>query len=303
MGCRSRNYYGVTFVFQYMVYMFSSLEFIVISALMGFGFTLGTSFVILLIGFIGWGLLLISFSFFLSSILRDKLTSVILSYVMVLFLPIASVILEMSFFANYIGKWSISPLLLIFPLPMTRWSYLIATTCSAKNCPTIGALSTNVDLQSSLIFMYVSSVMYLVLGYYLDNVVQQNWGIAKSYFFPIQNLIKFIKWIVHSIKSRISSSGGSGYKTVTHYASYYFKKEETTGESNDHGIKDEDVLEERKKIMSEQVAPEDVGLMLVNIKKSYGSKQAVRGVNLSIQKQECFGLLGQNVSTSGFETP
>jgi len=41
--------------------------------------------------------------------------------------------------------------------------------------------------------MFADAALFIVLAWYFDNVVASNRGRGKSFFFPIQNLIKLIR--------------------------------------------------------------------------------------------------------------
>jgi ABC-type multidrug transport system ATPase subunit len=266
MGMKTRNYFLVTFLFQYGIYIITALEFIIVSAILGFRFVRGTSPLIFLIGLIGWGLQLISFSFFLSSFISDKLAAVVFGYLIVLFGPIAGVILETNVFI--VGDWRFKPILLIFPFSITEYFYTIATNCQRFQCLQTFNLRDNVELQASIIAFYVCAILYFILGLYFDNVLPQPWGVRKSIFFPIE-------WI---------------WKGCCKSKKYYKSADVLDNSEN----LDSDVLEERQRVMDGVVTPENSGVLLMNLKKNYGKKQAVRGVHLGISKSECFGLLGQN---------
>lgn len=221
---------------------------------------------ILIVGLVGWGLNMISFSFLFSTILRDKLAAVVFGYLIVLFGPIAGAILEANVFK--IGDWRFKPLLLIFPLPLTEYFYTIATQCRSFSCMGIDAFTNNVEVQASLIAFYVDALLYFILGLYFDQVLPQPWGVQKDILFPIS-------WIW---KNRCKSAS---------------KKADAVSLDAAENM-DEDVLAERKRVVENEATAENSSVLLMNLKKNYGKKKAVKGVHLSIPKTECFGLLGQN---------
>jgi len=213
---------------------------------------------------------MIGFSFLLSTFLRDKMAAVVIGYLIVLFGPIAGVILEQNVFQ--VGNWAYTPILLIFPFPLTHFVVAVASACQTLNCLTLGAFRTNVELQSSLIYLYGTALIYFILAFYLDEVLPQSWGVRKD-------VLCCISWI---------------WRGKCNTASY----KRLANSIDDDPNMDADVIEERQRIMRGDVKPEDTGVLLLNLKKIYGNfiqkKLAVKGMHLAINKQECFGLLGQN---------
>ena len=86
------------------------------------------SALVLIIGLIGWGFNMIGFSFLLSTFLRDKMAAVVIGYLIVLFGPIAGVILEQNVFQ--VGNWAFTPILLIFPFPLTHFVVAVASAAA-----------------------------------------------------------------------------------------------------------------------------------------------------------------------------
>merc|ERR1719223_552660 len=57
---------------------------------------------------------------------------------------------------------------------------------------------------------------------------------------------------------------------------------------------DADVLAEQKLVSDGVVSPRECGILFENLKKKFGSKEAVKGVSYAVKKNECFALLGSN---------
>lgn len=64
---------------------------------------------------------------------------------------------------------------------------------------------------------------------------------------------------------------------------------------------DDDVKEEHKltELVVKDNQIEDYPIVVSNLQKSYGNVNAVNGINFTVKKGECFGLLGMNGAGSG----
>jgi hypothetical protein len=94
MGMKVTNYFIVTYITFFFFYLIVLVEFIVVCLLARFRFVTGTHPLILLLAFIGWGLALVSWSFFLSAFIGKTLIAVVAGYLLTIFGATAGSILE-----------------------------------------------------------------------------------------------------------------------------------------------------------------------------------------------------------------
>ncbi|KAL9642897.1 hypothetical protein ABK040_010592 [Willaertia magna] len=286
MGMKIRYYFFVTFIFQYFLFIISSILFVIFSAIFGFRFITQTNGVITLVFFIGWGLCLVSFSFLLASVIRRTIVGTIASYMIVLIGPLCGVILELTVFEN--APNAALPLLLIFPLQISHYSVAVGSSCNSFRCPgdTID-IYNNSGIFHSLIFMYGCSILYYILGLYIDAVLPVN-GVGKHPLF-------FIQWIWKPFTKNHLSLKRSEQSKIT----------ASNNNSDAYHVIDSDVLEETLKVNPPNYGDaeeeehikklkEENGVVIYNLEKKYGSFYALKGTNLLIGKSECFGLLGMN---------
>eukprot|EP00817_Percolomonadidae_sp_ATCC50343_P002410 CAMPEP_0117423874 /NCGR_PEP_ID=MMETSP0758-20121206/4405_1 /TAXON_ID=63605 /ORGANISM="Percolomonas cosmopolitus, Strain AE-1 (ATCC 50343)" /LENGTH=798 /DNA_ID=CAMNT_0005207313 /DNA_START=340 /DNA_END=2733 /DNA_ORIENTATION=- len=284
MGMGIFNYYLVVYISQYILYAISAIAFVAICAIFQFGFVYQHNWLVLLITLVGWGFTTVSFSFLLASIINDTLIASVAGYLLVLFGPIAGVILE-QFVITKENSWRISPLLLIYPLQMNHATIAQVNACSAGACPSYESIWSDPYILQSLIYIYVTAVLYMVLAMYFNAVLPQTWGVRKHPFLclgPIFNIVgDRIKEAWWSCKEKLVNK---------------LNKKAYQDELDQEKKIDKDVMEEIKKVDDEVYTPENTGVLLKGLTKHFnnGRKKAVRGVKFAIKKKECFGLLGPN---------
>lgn len=222
---------------------------------------------------------MVSFSFMMSAIINDKLAAIIVGYLIVIFGSMTGTILEGFVFPNY--DWRYKPSLLLFPLPLTQFFYTQSVACARQGCFDVSALNYHSEIIAPVIAFYVCPIIYFIIGWYFYNVLPQPWGVRKNPIFCITSFF--------SCCCKSSSKIETEQDDSTHCSGKL--------------IEDVDVVEERTQVLDNTYTSENCGVLIQNIKKSYGKTKAVKGLMLGIKKHECFGLLGQNgAGTNSFAT-
>ena len=133
-------------------------------------------------------------------------------------------------------------------------------------------------------FMYLDFLLYSILGFYLDKVLPKPNEPSSHWLFFLPE-----KWI-HRPRRRkvtpIQSMQDILSQPSADYSDSYNSKQ---------GVKalvDEDVMEEERIACSSSPASHEV--VIQNLSKEFGNKIAVQNMGLVIDKNECFGLLGEN---------
>jgi len=134
--------------------------------------------------------------------------------------------------------------------------------------------------------LYASSVVYLLLALYLNQVVPQTYGVPKHPLFPIEGLIKRINPKLHA---RMFIDDDRELVDV---------EDEDEGELADE---DQDVKDERKRIAAiKRKDYHSYPLMVKDVRKVYPGvngrppKVANKNISMKVNGGELFGLLGPN---------
>lgn len=187
----------------------------------------------------------------------------------------------------------------VYPIPATlpaamiwypavafvRLIYYLTYSCSNAYCVTSFSQFNN-EMNLCLIVLYVASVVFLVLGIYLDQVLPQEYGVRKHPLF-------FIKWFKNQVTDK------SNDKKQTHDQIEEIPKDHTDKKFMKN-TEDEDVNKEREKVASLQPPLEKYPLVIKNLRKVYKAiggkppKVAVKNFSLHMKRGEMFGLLGPN---------
>lgn len=70
------------------------------------------------------------------------------------------------------------------------------------------------ELSKSLIILFISGFIYIILGIYLYEVIPQQFGVRKSPLFCIEKLINNIKKKLHIKKKKVKSEEEIGKKAL-----------------------------------------------------------------------------------------
>ncbi|EFC44376.1 predicted protein, partial [Naegleria gruberi] len=270
MGMKMRYYFLVTYVFFYLLYCISAALFIIFSLIFRFRFITQTNPFMLFLFFIAWGNTLVSFAFLLSSFIGKTIVATIISYLIVLIMPMVGIILETAVYTNV--PEARFGLLTIFPLQITHFVYAASSSCNSFEClKKVSDIYDNQSVFYSLIYMVGMSFVYFILGLYFDAVVPQPFGVSRHPLF-------FLEWIWKPFtRNRVKSKNGTAKNRVSPCS-----KQEN---------QDEEIVQMQEHVKKLR---EDNGVVLFNLEKTYGLNRAVKGTCLTIGKSECFGLLGMN---------
>jgi len=125
-GLRMRNYWIITFIFNFILYSITCFVFIMFGRfVLGLTFFYETSYLVLIIFLLGWGLSQISLGFFFSAFLRTAQTASMLGYLISIWVTLVAVSLNITLFAppQEVSWW-----LLLYPtFPYTRFFFEIST--------------------------------------------------------------------------------------------------------------------------------------------------------------------------------
>ena len=187
-GLKMRNYWISYFIFNYIVYTFTMIFFIIFGTYV-FGLNLfrETDFLLIFLTLLVWGFSQIGLAYFFQAFLSNGRTTSVIGYMIALWLIIICTCLNLAMFV--IPKEA--PYILnIFPsFAVSRIFYYMATYCGYETC--IDTFSrVNDEVRYALVYMFVGGVIFMGLGVYLYEVLPKQYGIRKNPVFCIEDGIK-----------------------------------------------------------------------------------------------------------------
>jgi len=136
------------------------------------------------------------------------------------------------------------------------------------------------EVYSCIAALVIAIVIVFFLAVYLFEVLPSEFGVRKPWHYPVTYTYAYFRNLL-SEESKLQ-------KTKAHVASNFFNTDNIK-----RNEEDDDVVAERERVFGKNY-PENTALLLRNMKKSYGQKNAVKGVSLAIEPGIVFGLLGPN---------
>ncbi|KAK5583708.1 hypothetical protein RB653_005306 [Dictyostelium firmibasis] len=290
MGLKIRNYWFMTYIFNFLIYAIIIVFVVGVSSIFKFAvFAKGSQLAMFLFLF-AWGNSMITFSFFLSTFFKKTRAASIFGY----FLVIIAVNLN-SILSFQVFKDSTPPVpyywvpLLAFYRGMTQ----LSTQCGIDLCPEWSAYSWDFEMSRIIFWLYIDAVVYLLLALYLDQVLPREFGVPSHPLFflkPIGNLFK---------KKEESQYIGDNYSetsSLINSVDVDVENNNNDGGEQTNATMDDDVLEEKEMIANRRYNPNDMTVIIEGLSKHYPGrpKPAVDGLYLSVRKGEVLGFLGAN---------
>jgi len=281
-GMKMANYWLVNYIWNFFIYLPSAIFFLLFGYfVVQMPFFVGTSLFLLILTVVGWGASQISLSFFFQNFFYKSQMVTVIGYMLSVWTTIICVALNMTIFPDpqtmpfYLNLYP--------PFAFCRLIYNLCTKCADNNCVSSFSLMTS-EMWINLLFLYLGAGLFLILGLYLEQVLPQEYGVAKHPLFFIKDLPFFKK------KDKDQLPRISVAPRLSRNTSLFTEDQE-----------DEDVHEERKFVARlEEEDYDKYPLVVKNLRKVYRasggkpSKVAVKNFSLHISKGELFGLLGPN---------
>jgi ABC-type Na+ transport system ATPase subunit NatA len=280
MGVDILTYYIVSYLFNYITYVIVVIFFSIAGGLMRLRFFTQTDTFILFLFFVGWGHLLVSLGLLMSSFISTRRGAIISGYCLSLFgILLALVISDGVFGEIYNGGSPLPPYLYIFPFfSLVRVVYKMNYACAIlQNCYKLEHLSFYDELTTALASMYLLSLVFIIISCYFEQIIPKQYGVTQ----PVCFCCKKLKRSLESARER------EGERTRSRSSSY-----------NDLSATRMDMDVKAEMIRANNSAPNDCPILIRNLTKEYpeNKKIAVDSISFTVQKGECFGLLGENGS-------
>ncbi|KAH3757745.1 ABC transporter [Pelomyxa schiedti] len=287
-GLQKPFYVIVNSVFFFFFYSVSVAFFWITGAFLDIRLFSQTSPGTLIVFFLGWGMALIAFAFFVASFLTSKRAATIVGYLIALLGTIIGFMIVAYVYGVF--TWSVShrmpPGLLLVPqIALIRGIFLMNAACALLyQCygPLTDMPFEN-EMSNVLISLFVDTILYFILALYLEAVLPQGTGVPSHPLFFLQPIVDRIKKLRNK-------------KT---HASHEYSSLPTTLPSSMEPIADIDAQEEQNKVATGYY--HDSPLVISALSKSFPPKsgsnkpyQAVKNLSLGVCAGECLGLLGEN---------
>eukprot|EP01103_Thecamoeba_quadrilineata_P012551 TRINITY_DN3265_c0_g1_i2.p1 TRINITY_DN3265_c0_g1~~TRINITY_DN3265_c0_g1_i2.p1 ORF type:complete len:599 (+),score=71.59 TRINITY_DN3265_c0_g1_i2:913-2709(+) len=296
MGMKMEYYWLTTYIFDLFLYVIVILVLITVS--LGFGIRIftQTNFLLVFIIFFGWGLSQVSLAIFLSAFCNKTRPATVFGYFLVIALVICSNVLNVIEFATSAPPL---PYLFIPPLAFYRAIYLMGSNCALLQCLGWSSLTSNSEIQTIIICLYLEAPTYLIAGWYLDAVLPRENGVVESPLFIVDQFKKILLGWNRSLKKiKIEASPITSENTAP-----FSQSGEELAEVQENRDEENNPFNEKQRFLSAEgiQRPENYPLILRDLKKIYtggcfgkGDKLALDQVSLLLYNNECFGLLGPN---------
>ena len=285
-GLKPWAYYLSQYVTFFLLYAVSAIIFLISGT--GTGLTLftqtGPSLLWLL--FFIWGNNQVSLAFFFSTFFNRSRIALVVVFLIVLL----SVLISLSFPGLY--EPGTFPIVLFIWPPFAFYRALLvineASYTSDLRPYTLSSVTAGSEISSAIIFMVVEVFVYLLIGYYFNQILPSEFGVKRPWHFPVTDIIHWYK------VSKQKKNLGEQY-----VADEVKMALAVTIDENETKFEDSDVKAERERVKSKQFDPKSP-LVMSHMRKVYagrggaGPKLAVKDVTLAVEEGIVFGLLGPN---------
>lgn len=279
-GLSSISYYVTHYIHFYILYIISIIFFIIAGFIFQMELFTQTQPGVYILLFFVWGHAQIALAFFFSSLFSRSRSALALVFLVVLLGIILNSALE------FVIPGDINLAYFIWP-PFAFYRSLsilnVASTTTTRLAYRISDLRGGDQVMAAMIFLAVETLVFLVLAYYLAQVIPGEYGVRKPWYFPLRSLAQGFRRKRNPHHEDLEGSTRLGNAPDESIAS----EEELQYEDND-------VREERRRVLAGEY-PQDSPLVLNRMRKVYpNGKLSVKDITLATEKNQIFGLLGPN---------
>ena len=199
-GVKMKNYWISNFIFNYIIYLLMVIPFYMSEALLSNLNILGnTSFSLILVTLLGWGIGQIGISYFFQAFISKENTAIIISLIIVFLTYFFTFCFN---FALYVLPREAPYILNIFPIfALYRIFHYITFSCGFQSCLS-DFKNTNTELIYALVLLYIGGILFVLLGIYLNDFFQKR--NIKNNLFYFSNKDKIINKINNQKNKLIS---------------------------------------------------------------------------------------------------
>ena len=296
-GIKMRYYWISNFIFNYIIYLIVAILFFLFEAyIFNINYFAKTSFILVLLTLLGWGIGQIGLSYFFQAFISKEKINTIFSLSILFFISFVTFCFNM---ALYVIPREAPYILNIFPtFALYRIFHYITFSCGFNGCiPSFDKVST--EIKFALLFLYVGGVLFIILGIFLTNIFQK-WNIKNKLFYFEENDIKNIKLkkenkLIKNIEEDNDSIENEIFDNNNNIKEKLIENIEETGyELNnlfiDYPLNDEEINKEKENIEKIIKEGKDNLKQFSFICKELSKKNILDKFSLCLKKYENFGI-------------
>jgi len=279
-GMRMKAYWIVQFIFGFGLTFTTMLLIYILGVALGIKVFSNHQAAVFIILLLLWSFLLVSFSFFLSTLFNKPRNSNIALYLLVFVSVIASNIVNVIVFDprpfEQAAIWWIW-----FPL----FTYYRAVYLLSTRSYFFEDMGPGDELAKLFGVMFLQSLVLLALAFYFDAVIPKEFGLNRQPCFCFSDFHRMLK-------NRRRKRTLDGTVDPDDYDDDDLEGGEAASEEDE----DPDVAAERKFVMSRSPEVLESPIRIENMVRVFGSVRANDGIYLHVPNRTCLGLLGANGS-------
>ncbi|KAI9184058.1 hypothetical protein H9P43_003111 [Blastocladiella emersonii ATCC 22665] len=273
-GLKSSTYYLAHATHFYFLHLLSSIVFLASGYIFKLEFFTMTDPGVLIILFIVWGFVQIALAFFLAAFFSNSRNALVVSFLFVLLAVIVNTSTDNLITDQAPAAYLIWPAFAFY----RALSLINRATFNKSLVPyTVSMLRGGDEVLRCLVFMIVEVFVYLLLAWYLSQVLKSKYGVSK-------------RWNFIFVEAYERFSGKKQKQAELDRQNYVVAVNE-----NETQFEDDDVRAERARV-DENRFPQEAPLIIRHMRKIYSgtNKVAVKDVTFVAEEGEVFGLLGPN---------
>ena len=296
-GIKMRNYWISNFIFNYIIYLIVAILFFLFEAyIFNINYFAKTSFILVLLTLLGWGIGQIGLSYFFQAFISKEKINTIFSLSILFFISFVTFCFNM---ALYVIPREAPYILNIFPtFALYRIFHYITFSCGFNGCiPNFDKVST--EIKFALLFLYVGGVLFIILGIFLTNIFKK-WNIKNKLFYFEENDIKNIKLkkenkLIKNFEEDNDNIENEIFDNNNNIKEKLIENIEETGyELNnlfiDYPLNDEEINKEKENIEKIIKEGKDNLKQFSFICKELSKKNILHKFSLCLKKYENFGI-------------
>jgi len=296
-GVKMRYYWISNFIIHYIIYLILVIFYIVFDIfIFQLNFLRKTSFLLIILTFLGWGIEQIGLSYFFQAFISKERTLIFISLSIMFFISFFTFCFNM---ALYVIPREAPIILNIFPtFSLYRIFHYITFSCAYNYLCISNFGQVNTEIRWSLFFLYLNGVIFVILGILLDYFFQKRDKKNKLFYFDNKDekiLLNDKKSINKSISNieeeNLDNDNNNNLKT------FLLREKENENKMNnlsiEHPLNDEELNNEKENIKNVIQSGEEELKQFPFIcnELSDESQKYLNDFFLSIKKNEIFGIL------------
>ncbi|KAJ3338427.1 hypothetical protein HDU93_009523 [Gonapodya sp. JEL0774] len=298
-GLKLSSYFIIQYLQFLILAIISAIVFLLAGTAGRLDMFINTNRAILPLLFLIWSNVQVSLAFFFSSFFSKNRTALVMTFLIVL----CSVVVALALDALYSGPLN-TAFFLWPPFAFYRALSRINNASWRRSLRPyeLSSLAFPDEVGTAMVFMVVEIPIFMLLGYYLTQVLPSEFGVRKPVWFPVTAAMSYFSSLQ---KGRISSRPHLSRKERGTITPEQSQAVATLHKSNSSHLvtipeEDDDVREERHRVNEGHVDMSKTPLLIQGMRKIYGGRMgkgpkiAVNNITVAAEEGRVFGLLGPN---------